>query len=456
MTTAEQLAGWVTSLKLDDVPAAPRHAACRHLLDGFGTALAARRGGIVAPAVAVASGLGGPAEATVIGSRERISAPAAAFASGALVHGLDFDDTHAGGLVHATAVVLPAALAVGEQLGASGADVLTAAVAGFETVCRIAMASPHGFHARGLHATQVAGVFSAAAVTGRLLGLGDAALAQAFGIAGSSAGGLMEFLSTGSSTKQLHPGAASMNGILAARLAAAGASGPVSVLEGPYGIYATLSDRPADPALVTAGLGESWEVCAVTIKPYPSCQLMHVCLDATAAARAAQPFDARDVVEVIAEVHPDSARVVCEPAATKVRPRTSYDAKFSLPWSVAALLLDGGLGVDSYSAESIARPEVAELAARVRTRITGDSRVAADASGRVEVRLRNGRVVEGAVARSLGGPLSPMSDDALLEKFLRNASDSPSARELARRVLALGDEPDLSAVLELSARVTEG
>ncbi|MGH8961629.1 MAG: MmgE/PrpD family protein [Jatrophihabitantaceae bacterium] len=456
MTATEQLAGWAASLRLADVPDAARHAAARHLLDGIGTALAARREDVVRPAVTVAGALGGPEEATILGERRRLSAPAAAFANGALVHGLDFDDTHAGGLVHATAVVLPAALAVGQQTGACGADVLLAALIGYECVCRIAMASPHGFHARGLHATQVAGVFSAAAVTARLCGMSELATTQAFGIAGSSSGGLLEFLSTGASTKQLHPGSASLNGIIAARLAAAGATGPATVLEGPNGIYAALSQRPSDVNAITAGLGQTWEVTRITIKPYPSCQLMHVALDAAAAAAAAAgPIRPSEIVEVLAEVHPDSASVVCEPAATKVRPRTSYDAKFSLPWSVAALLVDGRLGVASYAQASIVRPEVAELAGRVRSRRTEGAGVAADAAGRVEIQLADGRRVEGTVECSAGAPLAPLDDDALLAKFLGNAGDTILARELAERVLNLAGEPDLSAVVELAARIIE-
>jgi 2-methylcitrate dehydratase PrpD len=437
-TVAARLAEWAVGLRPEDIPAPVAHAARRHLLDGLGDALASARAGVVDAAVAVAGGLGGPAESTVLATGERVSAPAAALANGALVHGLDFDDTHAGGLVHATAVVAPAALAVGEQVDADGAALLTAAVVGYETICRVAAASPHGFHARGLHATQVAGTLAAAAVAAKLMGLDAATTTQALGIAGSSSGGLLEFLSTGASTKQLHPGSAAMNGILAARLAAAGATGPESVLEGPHGIYAALSARPADVESVVEGLGERWETTRITIKPYPSCQLMHVTLDAL--REVLVPAD--EVVEVVAQVHPDSASIVCEPAEVKVAPRTSYDAKFSLPWSVAAMLVDGDVTVATYDLDSVLRPEVAELSARVRTVVTSGEGVAADAAGEVEVRLRDGSVRVGRVPRSQGGPDAPLTDEALLAKFLAN---SDGRDDLARAVLALGTEKSLTA-----------
>lgn len=453
MTAAEQLIAWGLGLEPADVPASARHAACRHLLDGVGLSVVGQTSGAATPSLRVARAMGGPAEARILGDRDAIGVPAAAMANGALVHAIDFDDTHGGGLVHATAVVLPAAFTVGQHVAASGRDVVTAAVLGYETVCRVAMASPHGFHARGLHATQVAGVMSAAAVTAKLGRMDATGAVNALGIAGSSAGGLLEFLTTGASTKQLHPGSASLNGVLAARLAAAGATGPATVLEGPHGIYAALSARPADLEAVVGQLGQRWEVEAITIKPYPSCQLMHVTLDAVKTVLDRIP-DAASVTKITASVHPDSAPTVCEPSEVKVRPRSSYDAKFSLPWSVAALIVDGSIGVETYELDSVRRGDVADLSARVVARVEDLSGggVAADAPGLVDVALRDGTVLHGEVARSLGGPNHPLTDDALLAKFFGNVGgETPTARELAERVLGLDAEADLTRIHDLAA-----
>lgn len=456
MTVAQDLAAWGIGVQADDVPDAVRHTAARHLVDAVGTALAARRLGAVPHALALAAGMGGPPEAAVLGARERLAAPTAAFANAVLVHALDYDDTHAEGLVHPGAVVLPAAFAVGEQVGATGAEVLTACVVGYETVCRIASGSPHGFHARGLHATQVAGVFSAAAVAARLTGLDAATTAQAFGIAGSSAGGLLEFLSTGASTKQLHPGSASMSGVIAARLAALGATGPATVLEGPHGVYAALAAREAAPQRVTDGLGSVWETARITIKPYPACQLMHAGLDAAAAAVAdTGVLKAAEIERVTVVVHPDSAAVVCEPAGAKVRPRGVYDAKFSLPWSMAALLAHGRLGVDTYRESVLHSPELLDLAARIHTVPTPSPHPAADAPGRVDILLTDGRTLTGRVPHSHGGPGAPLSDTALHAKYLGTTGGGEAAEELAERILGLDREPDLYRITELSARVCE-
>ncbi|MFI5426908.1 MmgE/PrpD family protein [Aeromicrobium sp. UC242_57] len=443
---AHELATW--ALGLTDVPAPVRRAAERHLLDGFGTAVGGFRSGSAAPAVDVALGLGGPAEATILGTTTKVSAPAAALANGTLVHALDFDDTHAGGLVHATAVVLPAAFAVGEQGGASGEDVLLAAVVGYEAACRIAAAAPHGFHARGLHATMVAGVFSSALVAARLTDLDVEQTVNALGIAGSQAGGLLAFLGTGASTKQLHPGFASQAGIVAARLAAAGATGPETVFEGPHGVFDALAAGEADPKSIVEGLGDRWETTRIGIKPYAACQLSHVTLDALQDALDEVGFGADDVVSITARVHPDSASVVCDTSRDLTRPASPYAAKFSLPWSAAALVVDGAITLETFDPASIARESVAQLAARVVVVVTGAG-VAADAPGHVTVVLRDGQRVEGIVSRSAGGPDNPLSDEVLRRKLTGNVG--PGADRLLDAIDSFPARPDLQHLLSVVA-----
>jgi 2-methylcitrate dehydratase PrpD len=439
---ASTLAEWVVGDL--DAPATVRAAATRHLLDGFGTALGAARSGAARPAVTVATGLGGPPEATVIGTATRLSAPAAALANGTLVHALDFDDTHAGGLVHATAVVLPAVFAVSQEVGADGRTALDAAIAGLEVACRVAAAAPYRFQARGLHATMIAGVFSSAAVAARLGGLDAATTASALGIAGSQAGGLLAFLGTGASTKQLHPGFASQSGFTAARLAAASASGPLTVFDGPHGVYDALAGGEADPSSILRGLGTTWETERIGIKPYPACQLSHATVDAVRDARSRRPFDVDEVVAIEAAVHPDSAIVVCD-GDELAHPRSAYAAKFSLPWTVAAFVHDGALTPTTFDSESIARPDVADLAGRVTWHLGDGAGAAADAAGSVRITLVNGEVVEGTVARSAGGPDNPLDRNQLLEKFFANAG--PDADELRDLVERLDDLESVEPVL---------
>jgi 2-methylcitrate dehydratase PrpD len=448
VTAARTFARWALGLTVGDVPASALAAAKKHLLDGLGCALAAARAGEARAPVAVAHALGGAPESTILGARARaagadaparVSAPAAALANGALVHALDYDDTHGDALVHATAAVLPAAFAVGEQTNASGAQILAAAIAGYETVIRIGAAVRHGFHAKGLHATSVCGVFSSALVAPKLLGLDETQTTNALGIAGSVASGSLEFLRTGSSTKQLHPGLSGMNGILAARLAAAGADGPDSIFEGEYGLYASLLGARVDPAALTEGLGARWEVERIAIKPTPACQLSHASLDAlrTLLPKLVDPSQ----IERVAFVVPDAAvPIVCEPASEKRQPRTPYEGKFSLAYCAAALIADGTLGIESFTPAMLAREDVRALAARVEHTSKSFGVAPADAPGEVEVTLKNGERLHATVEKSRGAQLS---EDDVRAKFLANGGTEATARA----VLSLETQPDLSAVV---------
>lgn len=455
---ARELAAWVVGPVT--VPAAVEHAALRHLLDGLGNAVAGARSGAAAPAVTVALGLGGPAEATVLGTTEKISAVAAGLANGTLVHALDFDDTHAGGLVHSTSVVLPAAFAVGEQVGATGREILDAAVVGYEVACRVAAAAPNGFHSGGLHATMVAGVFSSAAIAARLMKLDVDTCVNALGLAGSQAGGLLAFLATGASTKQLHPGFASQAGIQAARLAAAGATGPETVFDGPHGVYealapAALAKGIVDRSVLTRGLGsdnpDDWETTRIGIKPWPTCQLAHVTMAAATDALASAGVTAGEITALHAKVHPDSAAVVCATDRDLTRPASGYAAKFSLPWSVAAILVDGHVGVETYAdASNLGREEITALAARITIDVVDPGVVAADAPGDVTLTLTDGSTVSAHLDRSPGGGSNPLSDEGLFAKFAGNVGDTAS--DLAAALRALPEAADLTLVLTLAAQ----
>lgn len=451
--TSTILAEWAASVTVADLSEDVRHAAARHLLDGVGNTVAAQRLGYGQPGWTVADTLGGPPEARPLTGTRRLSTPAAAFATGVMLHSLDFDDTHAGALVHATAVSLPAAFAVGQQVSASGSDVLTAAALGLETACRLGEVSPHGFHARGVHATAAVGPLTAALVAGHLSKFDTETLVNALGIAGSSSSGLLEFLDTDADTKALHPGSASMNGVLAARLAAAGATGPSSVLEGRRGIYAALTDRPTNFAALTEGLGTRWEATRIGIKPYPSCQLMHVTLDAVTKALGDSAVHASDVADIEVFVHPDSSPFVCGPNTGVASPRSTYDGKFDLPWSVAALLHDGAITVSTYTDDSIAREDVLVTARKVRVTNLPSEVPAAAASGRAVLTLTDGRVLDASVGGSQGSAGFPLSDDRLLEKFLANCGNDSRAAELSDRILGLVDEPDLTAILDVAAAI---
>lgn len=429
MSITEELVAFAWGRPL--APDAVRHTVRRHVLDAIGNALAGARTGVVAPVVEVARGLGGPGQAHVLAGGAPIGAPAAALANGALVHGLDFDDTHAGALVHPTAVLLPAALAVAEEHDADGAELLDALVPAYEAVLRIGSAAPHGFHARGFHATSVVGVFGAAMVASRLAGLSQGAAVNALGIAGSQAAGSLEFLAEGVTTKQLHPGLAAMNGVLAARLAGAGATGPRTILEGRAGLYSTHAALDVPVGDVVEGLGQGWQTTRITVKPYPVCQLSHAALDALASLRERLDVDRVRRIEV--RLPRESMEIVADPAARKRRPGSTYEARFSLQFCLAVLLREGHLTVDDLGADQLDDDQLRRLADLVEVRPFDADGVAAAAPGHVRVVLDDGTEMVGEVATSRGGPDNPLDDQQLARKFRDNVG--PAVGERAVRLV---------------------
>ncbi|MCW2975362.1 MAG: MmgE/PrpD family protein [Actinomycetia bacterium] len=465
VAATEQLADFALGLRHDAIPAEVARAAKLHLLDALGCGLAASALGIAGEGRALALADGGRPDASAIGADRLLPAAAAAFANGMLCHGLDFDDTHADSVCHVSAVVVPAALAAGEAAGASGRELLTAVIAGNEIVARLGMAASGAFHARGFHPTSVCGVFGATAAASRLGGLASSDAVSALGLAGSFASGLFAYLEDGTSTKPLHAGLAAQSGIRATRLASLGTEGPPSVLEARFGFFRAFADT--DPALFAeqlADLGVRWETPRIAFKAYPACHYIHGALGAGTLLLAEHTPDATAIRDVEVTVPPGPAvALVLEPAAEKAAPRTEYEAKFSLPYSLAALLVHGRVGVDSYVADAIVDDRVLELAARVRYRVEDFDSAARAFPGGVRLSLADGSVLQARLEFQQGAPENPLDEAAVVSKFRANAElalDPDRVEALADTVLRLDELEDAAAALAAlrqarSARTTE-
>jgi 2-methylcitrate dehydratase PrpD len=338
-----------------------------------------------------------------------------------ICHGLDYDDTHSVSVSHVSVVVCPAALATAEAQGSSGADLLAAIVAGNEVVTRVGTAASGLFHKRGFHPTAICGIFGGTAAAARLLGAGVADTASALGIAGSFAGGLFAYLDDATATKPFHPAWAAHGSTLAARLAALGGEGPPGVLEGRFGVYhAFLGSEQGEIPIAEqlADLGSRWETPRIAYKPYPACHFIHGSLGATAGL---SPLDPDEVEDVVVSVPEAGVSLVLEPADTKVAPRTVYEAKFSLQYSTAAMLVNGSAGLAAYSDEAIADPRVLDLARRIRYETKEYPTYPAAFPGGVRITLRDGRVLEAELPHQRGGPENPLSADEVRAKFRENS-----------------------------------
>ncbi len=349
MTAAQTIAEWTTNLTPEEIPEDVLEHAKLHFLDAIGCGYAASALGVATEGRATMAELGGPGHSSVIGLDAALPWANAAFANAMLCHGLDFDDTHSDSVSHVSVVVCPAALATAEAQGSSGAELLTAIVAGNEIVTRVGMAASGRFHARGFHPTAVCGIFGGTAAAARLLEADVATTVSALGIAGSFAGGLFAYLDDGTATKPFHPAWAAHGSILAARLAWHGGEGPPGVIEGRFGLYhafvgAEQGEIPIEEQL--ADLGSRWETPRIAYKPYPACHFIHGSLGATAGL---SPLDPDEIADVLVTIPPEGVSLVLEPADRKIAPRTVYEAKFSLQYSTAAMLVNGSAGLSAYS-----------------------------------------------------------------------------------------------------------
>jgi 2-methylcitrate dehydratase PrpD len=448
-----ELAAFVAGLRFVDLPAPAVAAACDIVLDTVGCAIAAWRDDAEKAGVALRATevfRAAPVAAVWGSGGARTDSALAALANGMLANAADFDDTHKRALLHTGSVVVPTALALGEEKALSGAAVLTAIVAGYETAVRVGMAVMPT-HYRYWHSTATNGTFGAAASAASALGLGVEGARAALGFAGTQAAGLNTFFTSGDMTKSLHPGKAAFNGILSARLAAVGGTSPPTVLEHEKGYLAAFSAEP-DAAALTRGLGREWEILQNGVKFFPSILASHSAIEATLAIVREHDVGGEDIVSLTNETY---ATVKSHFSAKEVT--TPMGARVSVPYCCAVAALDRTLGQAQFAPERIARPDVQRLLAA--TEVVADPALTAlyptKFPARVTLALRDGRRLTASRDYPKGDPQAPLTPAEIEAKFHDNAAarlGEAEAREVVRLVRALPDLADVRPLAALLAR----
>src|SRR5256885_2803562 len=452
-SAARRLARFVLGLRLEDIPSPVVTKATHLVLDTLGCALAATRYDFGRAALETAERLGGPHESTLVGSKVRVAAANAVLANATLAHGLDFDDTREDAIVHTGAVAVTTSLAAGEATGASGRAALEAVIAGVEVMCRVGLAVPGKFHARHYHPTALAGTFGAVAAAGKLYGLTEDELVRAFGICGSQASGIIEYLADGSWTKRLHAGWAAHAGVVAALLARAGFTGPETVLEGEHGFYQAFAGGFDETRLgeLLGSLGHIWELEQLTFKPYPCGSIAQPYMDCALRVRDGHRVRPEDIVEIRCRTAAGPVPRLWEPLAAKHAPQNGYAAKFSLPYLLAVILTRGRASLAEFENDVVKDPEILAVASRVGYELDPTIDYPRRFVGHVRVRLRDGRVVEEWQDHPRGGPDSPMTRGEIESKFRGNASlvmSDDQASRVIGTIDALAEAPGLHSLME--------
>lgn len=455
MGITTDLARYCSALRLADLPKDVVVRARFLVLDLVGNIVRARHDAESTPALLAATRALGLAAGNsgVFGDNARYTPAGAAFLNGAIAHSLDFDDTHAAGSLHPGAPVIPAALAAGEMVGASGADVLAAIVAGYEVTCRTALALPAGAHYdRGFHPTATCGVFGAAVAASRVFGLDAIKTEHAIGIALSQASGSLQFLSNGAWTKRFQVGWAAMAGLTAATLAREGFSGPAEALEGRMGFLHAYAPAP-NPARVIQDLGRVFELMATAVKPYPSCRYGHAGIDAVLALRAEHNLKPDEIDSITYGISHAGMLLIGLPAEKRANPQNVVDGQFSGPFVLSCALATGAMGWDSY--QQLHNPVIRALLPKVAC--VHDPEMQAEfptnMSGRVAIAAR-GEVFVKTVIVPKGEPGNFLAETELRAKFAGLAETvlgSERSERLAEAVLTIDSMSDISGLIRLAA-----
>lgn len=445
-TISAQMAEFAAGLRYEQLPEDVRKLAHLVLLDTVGAVLAGSTTEELSLIRNAVRALGGDGHASLWGTAERASLPLAALVNGTAAHVREIDDF--GGCAHSGAVIIPAALGTAIQVGASGAELLTAIVIGYD-IARRAMDGGGGyltFKARGWHSTSTCGGFGAAAAVGRLLKLNPERLEWALGLAGSNAGGTWAFISEGAMSKRVHPGLAAQSGVVSAFLAASGISGPESIFETPWGgFFPTYVGVDAQPAKAVDNLGSDFRVRLVGIKPYAACRGAHSAIEAALALRNADGVRVETVKRITvrgSKTHFKQLR--------KQEPRTILDAQFSLPYAIAVALSMGGAMLDQYTAEALQRAEILALARRVD--VVVDDAVADGAEPFLDVELVDGRILTKHVATARGDYKNPLSEEEVRAKFRSTAGlalPASGVEQLEQAISRIADSPNLDEFAKL-------
>ncbi|MFH1336809.1 MAG: MmgE/PrpD family protein [Candidatus Zixiibacteriota bacterium] len=457
---ANILSEFIYDLDFDKIPSPVLQKAKVSILDNLGLAVGGSDSKATQAVLSVVRLLNGPKESTVFRFGDQLSANYAVLANGTMTHSNDFTDTILTIVTHCGPVVVPTAIAMAEREKLDGKALLTLVVLGYDIAARVGLAINSKpsmvHHKKGFHPTSTCGVFGAAAIAGKALGLKPDKIAHALGIAGSSSSGLCESLTgpTGADTSRTHPGKAGHDGILAALLAKSGLTGPHSVFEGRDGFLHAYSEADQFlPHLLVENLGESFKIMDVAIKYHNGTHAIASSADALQEIVAKYQILPEDVGEIRAFIPTMHAFIGGSDQEAMYAPPTYIKAQMSLPYTLAITLLDGELFLEQYSPEKLSDQKTLSLARKVK--ITADQEMDRMQNegkwpSRIQVVTKSGNSYEAFVEYPKGSPQNPLTDLELQRKFNRLSGKSLNKKQREGIIEAVNGLETLKEVTALT------
>lgn len=415
MDAIADIAAKLRKVDAEDLPPAVIDICKKDVLDTVAVAFAGSTAAGIPALVDLNRQWGGRQESSLIACSAKVPAPMAAFVNSCMGHALDFDDTHDEAVLHAGVCTVPPALAIAErQGGISGRLLISAVAGGMELMCRLGVATKLPPPKTGWAYTSVYGAFGATATCAKLLDLTYDQTLNALGIAYSSAAGNMQCIEDGALTKRMQPGFAARAGLEAALLAQAGITGARNILDGKYGLFRVYHKDDYDRSRLLSNLGREYEMANLSFKPYPCCRYTHPYIDAAIALGKAVDLEQITTVTVFVGA---AELFLCEPPDVKRSPRTTVDAQFSIPWTVAVALTNGTVRIGDFTSEALRDSRLLSLAQKVAIRVADGAHDRGIAKGTVEVTLMGARKFVESVLHAKGHPRNPMNWDDISSKF---------------------------------------
>jgi len=451
----EKVAQFIAETDFESIPKEAVGIARNAILDWVGVAIAGSNEPVTRILAGQVKRMGAIGEAGVIGKAFRTSSDLAAWVNGTASHALDYDDTiaeAAGYNFHPTVPILSAVLALGEKVGASGKDILTAYVVGIEVESRVGAATGRYTSEMGWHLTSVLGTIGAVAASARVLKLNVGQVRMALGIASSLAGGLLQ--NFGTMTKPLHAGNPAKNGVVAATLAQDGFTANESMMEGNFAFCSMFSGgKVSGLENKEQDLGKTWHIVSpgIALKAYPCCRSTHSSIDACLYLRNVLGADVGQVVKIICRTSPHHLNL-----ARFHRPKSAYEGKFSIPYCIATALLRGKVLLEDFTEERVADPEAQALLSRVDYRHPEEyRRNPMSLAQEVVVQLGNGAEYSCKVDAPKGDPQNPMTDEELSAKFIDCARLSLPQVEIEKVLERVTHLESLDNISELMKILTD-
>lgn len=451
-SVAEDYSDWLSSLSMEMLSDGIVRTAKLDLIDALGLCVAARNTEYTGQIV---TGWDSEGPCTAIGHRRRLDAAGAAVANGVGIHGEDFDDTLEGAPIRVGAMTIPAAIAAAERFGISGKRTFLGIVAGLETVCRLNHVAPGHMHKAGFHPVGIVGAVGGAAAAGVALALSARQQTMTFGIAGSLASGILEYLTEGAWTKRLHPGWAAQSGLKAAILARTGFFGPRTVFDGAHSFFhAFAPTAKPDFTHMRIGLGQTWYAERIVFKPYACGTMIHPYIDCMIRL-AERGVEADDIVRITCKTGEGLVHRLWEPLDAKHAPPSGYAAKFSMPFCMAIGFFEGDAGLEQFTDAKARNEKVLALARKISYVTDRENEYPRNYTGHIRVELRDGKVHELNQPHMRGGVREPLSQEEIFDKFRSNCRyggwDETRAERLLAYLKSIEDHPNLDGLSDLAA-----